>query len=1367
MKKHKVNNIVYFLVLIFLISPILINSQSVSSRFLFKENKGQFNAAVNFKSEIFNGAMFLTKKGILYSFYDKSNLEYGEIDRANFDAIVKCHSVKIEFENSNPSFLIKKRRKSTSYENYYKGTDKSKWAKEVYSFNEVTYENIYDNVDFKIFEYEGSVKYDFIVKPLANVNDISFKYEGQDKLSIEDGALIIETSLQDIIEQKPYAYQIINGEKIEVDCNFVIKENQVFFQFPNQYNTFYELVIDPIIVFSSYVNSTSDNFGFAATYDTNECSFVSGIVFGTGYPTSLGAYDITWAGGSTFPFYADVAISKFTPEGDSLLYSTYLGGTDGEVPHSMVTNDQGELYVYGTTGSSNFPMLSSSYDNSFNGGTGITPNSKSTSFSNGSDIFLVKFNAAGTALLGATFIGGSSNDGLNTVLGLAYNHGDEYRGDIVLDNAGNAYVVSTTNSTNFPVIGGTTSPGGSSSAVVFKFNSTLSGLIWSSYFGGSGNDAGHGIARDAMGNFFITGGTSSTSIGAANNAIAGGIDGYLAKFNSLGVLQTSRYTGTAVYDQSYFIQTDVNDDVFIMGQSLGSMPIFSSGPVYSNAGSHQFVQKYNNALTTLEMGTTIGKNGTSIDFSPTAFNISSCGMIYICGWGGIMNVRAGGSTNGLPTYRAYQGGSSGSDFYIMLLEKDAKALFNATYFGGATGAEHVDGGNSKFDDKGNIYQAVCAGCASSNDYPTTMGSWSDTNGYSNNCNAALFKFKIDTIFSNPTIPFTTICFPDPANFGNLSVGSNAYFWDFGDGNTSNLEFPSHTYSATGQYIVNLIAYDTNGCLDPDTNKLVIDVLGPPILATSPNVTRCPNQPTSLFAYGASSYVWSPSATLNSAVGSNPTATTAVTTTYMVIGTGTCGTDTGYITITVNAVPPVLRTSPDTTICPNDSVRLFAFGAINYNWTPSNSLSNSTIYNPKAAPSSTTTYTVIGSNACGFDTANIVVTTRPINFNTSPDSTLCLGDSMKLRAGSGSSHVWTPAVRILNSNTASPTVFPISSMNYYLAAITNDGCAGNDTVSIMVINPPIPSLTNDLNSCPHQPIVLTATGATSYVWSPPYKISSTSGSTVTSTTDTTTTYYVDFSNICFTQRDSVTITVSNIKAVSSPDDTVCSSDSVNLWAYGGDQYTWYPSANVAEPTNSITKAKSNGATVFYVVVKNGDGCIDTAYTSVVFYPKSFLDAGPNQVLVHGASTNLAATHSAGNFYWNPDFTLFCDTCPNTTVKPEIATDYIANLVDTFGCIITDTVRILMDGSIYIPNSFSPNRDCKNEKFIIYGMDLIEYDIEIYNRWGELVYKSQNINDSWDGTFKGKLVPIGTYVWKLTYLDARLLRTIKYGHVNVLR
>lgn len=1363
MRKNIKHSVLLFLIGITLLFPFSNFSQSNSDRYIFKENKGQFAENVTFKSELQEGNFFLTQQGFTYSFFDKSQLKFGE--QLNDDQVIHCHSVEALFKGGKIT-RIDKGQKSSAYENYYKGNDPDKWAHSVHSYNEILYRDIYPGIDYKVYSHLNNIKYDFILRPKANPELIKIEYRGQDDLRIKKGRLIIKTSLLTIIEHKPIAFQIINGEKVDVKCKFQLNENEVSFDFPEGYDSNYKLTIDPVIVFSSYVNSTSDNFGFAATYDTNENSFVSGIVFGSGYPTSVGAYDVTWAGGSTFPFYVDISISKFSSDGSSLLYSTYLGGADGEVPHSMVTNDQGELYVYGTTGSTNFPVLSSSYDNSFGGGTVVTPNSKSTSFSGGTDIFVVKFNSTGTTLLGATYIGGSGNDGINIVLGLAYNHGDEYRGDIVLDPLDNPYIISTTNSTNFPVVGGLTYRGGSSDAVVFKLNNNLSSLLWSTHFGGSGHDAGYGIVRGNNGNIFITGGTTSSSISMASNSHNGSVDGFLAKYNFSGTLLTSRYIGTSFYDQSYFVQTDANNDIFILGQSLGSMPV--SLGVYRNVGTHQFVQKYNNSLSSMLFSTVIGSSTSTIDFSPTAFQISDCGMIYICGWGGVMNIRAGGSTSGLPVLLPYQGSSTGSDFYMMLLEKDAKSLFNATFFGGTNGAEHVDGGNSKFDKKGNIYQAVCAGCNLTNDYPTTIGVWSDTNGYKNNCNAALFKFKIDSIFSNPTVPTTVICFPNTVNFGNASIGGNTYNWNFGDGNFSSNKFPSHNYSASGRYTVTLIVSDSNGCLKPDTASIVIQLIPPPTVTTSADTTVCPNDPVQLYAYGATSFVWTPSATLNNATIFNPVATTPVTTTYTVIGTDICGTDTATVTVTVVSIPPVITTSPDDTICPNVSTQLNAYGATTYIWSPSTGLNNPSISNPIATPLVTTTYTVIGSNNCGNDTNTVTITVSNFSFSTSPDTTICLGDTVGLRAYGGVSYSWSPTANMLNSTSWNPLVFPPVGNIKYRVNITNaDGCVGKDSVTVTVKGPPVPVLTNDLNSCPFRPVTLNASGATSYVWQPPYALSSTTGNSVISTTDTTITYYVDFYTACGTSRDSVTITVGNIVANSSPNDTVCFNDSTEIWATGGISYSWSPPIYVSDPSKDIVKVKADIPTTFRVIVTDAAGCTDTAYTTIYFFPKSFLNAGPDQVLVYGQATRLNASHSVGNFYWNSHYSLFCDTCTNSMVKPEIATDYIANLIDSFGCHITDTVKIFMDGSIYVPNTFTPNKDFKNETFVISGKDLIEFEITIFNRWGEVIYQSKDIDQHWDGNHKGKPCATDVYLWKIVYMDARLERTTKIGHVNLLR
>ena len=200
-------------------------------------------------------------------------------------------------------------------------------------------------------------------------------------------------------------------------------------------------MIDPTVVFSSYSGSTADNWGYTATYDSHGNLYGGGIVFGVGYPLvpALGAYQTDFAGD------VDIAISKFDATGSFLHYSTYIGGTAADIPHSLYVNDNDELYIFGTTGSADFPVTADAFDTSVNGGPNISL-STSMDFPAGSDIFVAKLSADGTQLPASTYIGGSGNDGVNTASGLRKNYADDNRGEIIVDGNSNVYVVSSTSS---------------------------------------------------------------------------------------------------------------------------------------------------------------------------------------------------------------------------------------------------------------------------------------------------------------------------------------------------------------------------------------------------------------------------------------------------------------------------------------------------------------------------------------------------------------------------------------------------------------------------------------------------------------------------------------------------------------------------------------------------------------------------------------------------------------------------------------------------------------------------------------------------------------------------------------------------------
>ncbi|MBK7182300.1 MAG: hypothetical protein IPH89_04860 [Bacteroidetes bacterium] len=218
-----------------------------------------------------------------------------------------------------------------------------------------------------------------------------------------------------------------------------------------------------------------------ATYDAQGNLYSGGTCFAQGFPTTFGAIDPTYNGIVVYG-RTDIVITKYDSSGTFLQYSTYFGGaTSTEVVSSIIVNGQDELMLYGVTGSNDFPMGPNAYDSTFAGGTALSYAPNGTEYTNGIDLFVSKFNPTGTALLGSTYIGGTQNDGVNSSATLVYNYGDYYRGEIQVDPFGNFYVASCTYSANFPTTAGVASAikSGGLDGVVFKFDSILSNLLWS------------------------------------------------------------------------------------------------------------------------------------------------------------------------------------------------------------------------------------------------------------------------------------------------------------------------------------------------------------------------------------------------------------------------------------------------------------------------------------------------------------------------------------------------------------------------------------------------------------------------------------------------------------------------------------------------------------------------------------------------------------------------------------------------------------------------------------------------------------------------------------------------------------------------
>lgn len=1258
--------------------------------YTFVKNKKQWPDKIQYAADIPAGKVYLENDRLTYTFGDMDAFHdryfHGQEMPAKPKEYIDCHAFEVKFLGSDGPESAEGFGKRTAYHNYYLGKDQSRWASKVPLFDGVYYTNIYPEVDFRMYGYGDALKYDFIVQPGGSHAAIRMDYNGHSGLSLKGEALKIRTSVNTLIEEKPYAYQEINGVETEVPCRFVLdtQNDIVSFEFPNGYDTNYPLIIDPTLIFSTYTGSSADNFGYTATYDQLGNLYAGGIVFGIGYPSTVGAYQVNFRGGGsggawTMSGGIDVSISKFGAVGTTLLYATYLGGSDNEQPHSLVCNDQNDLYIYGTTYSNNFPTSSNAYDPTYNGSA---------------DMFVTRLSENGSNLMGSTYIGGSGLDGVNinatsfSASSLKQNYGDDSRGDIATFANGACVVASCTQSNNFPATPGavqTAFGGGTQDAVVFKFNPDLSTLVWATYSGGSANDAAYTVEIDQNNGVYFAGGTESnnypTTVGALQGSNAGGIDGFISHLNSSanGFIK-STYIGTSAYDQVYFLELDNSDNVYVLGQTSGAWTVTAG--VYSNPNSGQFVTKLNPLLNNIIYSTIVGNGSGSPNISPTAFLVDVCEYVYISGWGGSVNSGfIGGTTNGMPTTpNALQSTTDGSDLHIMVLRKDAVALDYATYMGGTLSAEHVDGGTSRFNKRAEIYQAVCAGCWSNSDFPTS-NAYSTTNN-SSGCNLAAFKieFPLPGILADFTPdPDTGGCAPHTVNFINNSIGGVNFYWEFGDGFWSVANSPTHTYTTPGTYTVMLVAIDPASCNQYDTTYQTINVYAPPAASTIPDTIICDGDGVNLNGSGGQTYQWSPATGLSATNVANPFANPTTTTTYTLIAANPGGCfDTTDVTITV--IPsPTATAGPDTSICPGDNVQLTGTGGGSYSWSPATGLNNPNIANPIASPTTNTTYTltVTALNGC-TDEATATINIYNVTANAGADVDLCEGESAQLNATGGTIYSWSPSTGLSNPNIANPVASPANTTTYVVTVQNAAGCPDTDTLVVNVFPVPVVDAGPDETICLLENATLTASGANTYTWSPTNGLSAPNSATTSASPAATTTYTVTGANqFGCTDSDDVTVTVLPLPPVDAgPGAVICQDSLIMLTGSGAVTYNWSPAAGLSSTNVANPLASPNTTTTYTLTGTGANGCTasDTVTVTVTLTPSvtvtdyvSICEGTTIRLMAQGGDSIVWSTGESGfSILVNPTQTTqytaltYINGCPSL---PDTATVEVYDIFPT--------------------------------------------------------------------------------------------------------
>lgn len=607
--------------------------------------------------------------------------------------------IQLSFVNASAGLNLEAQELLPGVMNYLLGNEPDEWRTNLPTYGSLVYRQIYPGIDLTYNGETTTLKGTYQVAPGADPGQIRWRYSGAKSVDIDEGGNLVltvggenETSLT---ETTPVAWQVLNGERVPVAAHYAIHaDGSVGFKM-GDYDPGQALTIDPYLVFSTYFGHAFNDKGVALALGPDGSIYLAGETYSSAFPQTNSVI-----GNAS---NASVYVTKFSPNGDTIVYSTLIGGSGNDylrladITGGIAVDLAGHAFVTGYTSSTNFPLVNA-FQATF-GGSSSAPYY-------GDDSFILKLAPDGASLVYSSYIGGS---GFDNAAGIG------------IDSAGNAYLAGQTNSSNFPLLNPIQSSfaGGFNDGFIAKVSPTGS-LLFSTYFGGGASEFVNSATADGNGRVYFTGRVSSGGLataGAFQTSIAGNYDAFVARINAnTRQLEYFTYLGGYAGDAGAGIAVDQDGRMYVTGLTFSSdFPIHNAlqstlSPCDSSSPcSDAFITKLASDGSLLVYSTFLGGSDYENHYPNGglgAIAVDDQSFAYVTG-----NTRS----DDFPVYNAIQPTMDSIDFqsaFVAKIEPDGSGFVYSTYLGGS---ETDLGWGITADPLGNTY---ITGETHSTDFPT-------------------------------------------------------------------------------------------------------------------------------------------------------------------------------------------------------------------------------------------------------------------------------------------------------------------------------------------------------------------------------------------------------------------------------------------------------------------------------------------------------------------------------------------------------------------------------------------------------------------------------------------------------------------------